>query len=242
MPSSEIHTTKAALTEEEQPAVPQEPQYIPAISVNTSLASRGHIISLIDGRPYKSLKRHLSTHGLTPADYRDRYNLPGSYPMVMPGYLEQRRQVAKQLGLGLKKTRANTGSATASVEDVAATTAKTGRRTKAVSTPAKANGRAKTQVSSEDVQQADWGETRPLSNGCSPDLDLSTPSDHAIGRNAVANATASFYLWTSSGIINRSDRMSMLDLADEAPASPEPDHSVETADHRQACQYFRQGF
>lgn len=86
--------------------------HVPAVSVKASLGSRDHILSLIDGKPYKSLKRHLSTRGLSPAEYRARYNLPATYPMVAPSYSEQRRTVAKQLGLGRKKAEANAAPAT----------------------------------------------------------------------------------------------------------------------------------
>jgi predicted transcriptional regulator len=58
---------------------------------------------MIDGKPYKTLKRHLSGHGLTPEGYRARYNLPASYPMVAPAYSERRREVAMKLGLGHKR-------------------------------------------------------------------------------------------------------------------------------------------
>lgn len=78
------------------------PEYPPAVTVRKSLGSRDHILSLIDGKPYKSLKRHLGSHGLTPAEYRERYGLKADYPMVAPGYSEQRREVAKRLGLGRK--------------------------------------------------------------------------------------------------------------------------------------------
>ncbi|MGV6874784.1 MucR family transcriptional regulator [Pseudochelatococcus sp. B33] len=108
VPSNElaelIRATRAALSGDDKPAVPPQPEYIPAVSVRTSLASRDHIISLIDGKPYKSLKRHLATHGLTPADYRSRYNLPDDYPLVAPNYSQQRREVAKLQGLGRRKT------------------------------------------------------------------------------------------------------------------------------------------
>jgi hypothetical protein len=57
---------------------------------------------MIDGRPYKSLKRHIGVHGMTPADYRARYNLPSDYPMVAPAYSDARREVARRLGLGRK--------------------------------------------------------------------------------------------------------------------------------------------
>lgn len=86
-------------------APPAEAEYTPAVTVRKSLASRDHILSLIDGKPYKALKRHLGTHGLTPADYRARYGLKADYPMVAPGYSEQRREVAKRLGLGRKSQK-----------------------------------------------------------------------------------------------------------------------------------------
>lgn len=88
----------------------ERPEFAPAVSVRKSLASRDHILSMIDGKPYRSLKRHLSAHGLTPDEYRQRYNLPASYPMVAPAYSEQRREVAKRLGLGRKGRGPGSGS------------------------------------------------------------------------------------------------------------------------------------
>ncbi len=100
-----IATTHAALSALEPAAAveaaPAE-EHVPAVSVRKSLASRDHIVSLIDGKPYKTLKRHLAGHDLTPEEYRARYNLPASYPMVAPSYSEHRREVAKKLGLGRK--------------------------------------------------------------------------------------------------------------------------------------------
>ena len=77
-------------------------EYLPAVTARKSLGNPDFIISMIDGKPYKTLKRHLGRHGLTPDQYRQRYNLPASYPMVAKGYSEQRRDVAKRLGLGRK--------------------------------------------------------------------------------------------------------------------------------------------
>lgn len=74
--------------------------HIPAVSVRRSLASKDHLISLIDGKPYRMLKRHLSMHGLTPAQYRERYDLKPDYPMVAESYAEKRRDMAKKVGLG----------------------------------------------------------------------------------------------------------------------------------------------
>ncbi|MCJ2022149.1 MucR family transcriptional regulator [Methylobacterium sp. E-065] len=59
------------------------------------------LISFIDGRPYKTLKRHLTRHGLDPKSYRDRFGLGADYPMTAPSYSAQRSALAKSLGLGV---------------------------------------------------------------------------------------------------------------------------------------------
>lgn len=82
--------------------VSDEPEYTPAVSVRKSLASKDHIISMIDGKPYKTLRRHLSTHGMTPEQYRERYGLKADYPMVSESYSQVRRDMAKKIGLGRK--------------------------------------------------------------------------------------------------------------------------------------------
>ncbi|MCJ2062781.1 MucR family transcriptional regulator [Methylobacterium sp. J-088] len=58
------------------------------------------IVSFIDGKTYKTLKRHLTSHGLDPRAYRDRYGLPADYPMVAQDYAERRSSLAKAIGLG----------------------------------------------------------------------------------------------------------------------------------------------
>src|SRR6195952_70081 len=58
------------------------------------------LISFIDGKPYKTLKRHLTGHGLDPYSYRQRYGLPNDYPMVAASYAAQRSELAKAIGLG----------------------------------------------------------------------------------------------------------------------------------------------
>jgi predicted transcriptional regulator len=83
-------------------AAPPEEEFVPAVTVRKSLASKDHIISMIDGKPYRTLRRHLSTHGLTPEEYRRRYNLKPDYPMVAENYSAQRREMAKRIGLGSK--------------------------------------------------------------------------------------------------------------------------------------------
>ncbi|AWN43253.1 MucR family transcriptional regulator [Methylobacterium durans] len=61
------------------------------------------LVSFIDGKPYKTLKRHLSTHGLDIHAYRQRYGLPGDYPSTAANYSAQRSQLAKSLGLGQQR-------------------------------------------------------------------------------------------------------------------------------------------
>lgn len=77
----------------------------PAVSVRRSVQS-DHLVCLEDGQKYKSLKRHLmSSHGLTPEQYREKWELPGDYPMVAPAYAEARSRLAKEMGLGQKRKR-----------------------------------------------------------------------------------------------------------------------------------------
>lgn len=101
--------TSQAVAEDAAPAA----EFTPAVSVRKSLASPDHIISLIDGKPYKSLRRHLSAQGLTPAEYRARYNLKHDYPMVAPSYSEVRRAMAHKIGLGAKGRAARGAAAPA---------------------------------------------------------------------------------------------------------------------------------
>jgi len=95
--------------------------FTPAVSARRSLASPEHIISLIDGKPYKTLRRHLSNHGLTPEEYRTRYNLKPDYPMVAPAYSERRRAMAKTIGLGRKTSKPRRQKITANLANKSAT-------------------------------------------------------------------------------------------------------------------------
>lgn len=95
---TDIHAALSGLGGE---PVPSAPSYEPAINPARSI-KQDHIISLIDGRPYKMLRRHLATHGLTPDEYIERYGLRKDYPMTAPAYSARRRDLAKEHGLGLK--------------------------------------------------------------------------------------------------------------------------------------------
>ncbi|MDP4006604.1 MucR family transcriptional regulator [Methylobacterium sp. NEAU K] len=64
------------------------------------------LISFEDGKPYKTLKRHLTGLGLTPEAYREKWGLPRDYPMVAASYSEQRSALAKSFGLGNQRRKA----------------------------------------------------------------------------------------------------------------------------------------
>lgn len=95
-----ITSIHQALTGVGQPTA-ATPEFVPAIDPKKSIKP-DHLISLIDGRPYKMLRRHLAIHGLTPEQYIERYGLRHDYPMTSANYSARRRDLAKQIGLGLK--------------------------------------------------------------------------------------------------------------------------------------------
>lgn len=74
-------------------------EHMSSAAIRKSVQHNG-IVSFIDGKTYKTLKRHLTSRGLDPSTYRERYGLPADYPMVAPGYAEQRSALAKAIGLG----------------------------------------------------------------------------------------------------------------------------------------------
>ena len=83
------------------PAPQPEPvELVPAVPIKKSITP-DYLVSLEDGRKFKSLKRHLMANfGLTPDQYRKKWNLPADYPMVAPGYAARRSELAKGMGLG----------------------------------------------------------------------------------------------------------------------------------------------
>jgi predicted transcriptional regulator len=84
---------------------PEAEKPVPPVSIKKSVTP-DYLISLEDGRQYKSLKRHLSGRGLTPDEYRAKWGLPRQYPMVAPNYAARRSELAKSLGLGRKRVAA----------------------------------------------------------------------------------------------------------------------------------------
>lgn len=88
-------------TAKDVPSVPQKPTkpLVPAVPVESSVRDE-YLISLIDGRQYKVLTRHLRVHGLSADQYREAFGLPSDYPMVAPAYSMRRKTFAHEIGLG----------------------------------------------------------------------------------------------------------------------------------------------
>lgn len=84
------------------PTSPPEDAAAPAPTMTPQASiTDDYLISFEDGRPYRSLKRHLmSRYGMTPEEYRRKWGLPSDYPMVAPSYAKERSEVAKRTGLG----------------------------------------------------------------------------------------------------------------------------------------------
>ena len=121
-----INQVHQALTQaaEGKPAAPEAPPS-PAVPVKKSITPE-YLISLEDGRKYKSLKRHLSTRGMSPDDYRTKWGLAKDYPMVAASYSAQRSSLAKSLGLGRPRAGADAeASDTPVVADEAPSTEET---------------------------------------------------------------------------------------------------------------------
>lgn len=77
----------------------------PAVPIEDSVTP-DYIICLEDGKRMKMLKRHLKTaYGMTTDQYRERWNLPASYPMVAPNYAKKRQDIANSIGLGTHRKK-----------------------------------------------------------------------------------------------------------------------------------------
>jgi predicted transcriptional regulator len=98
-----VHQALHGLT---APPQAQSEKREPAVSIRKSITP-DFLISLEDGKRYKTLRRHLTGRGLTPEQYREKWGLPRDYPMVAPNYAKQRSELAKTIGLGqIRRNRA----------------------------------------------------------------------------------------------------------------------------------------
>jgi len=97
---SNVHSALGGLI-----AAPAPEKQQPKVGIKASVRP-DYIICLEDGKKLKMLKRHIMTHyGLTPQAYREKWGLSADYPMVAPNYAEQRRVLAKSIGLGKLRKR-----------------------------------------------------------------------------------------------------------------------------------------
>ena len=101
-----LHDTLAGLSAGVETSIPREERKEPAVSIRRSVTP-GFLICLEDGKHFKSLKRHLTAHGLTPEQYRAKWKLPSDYPMVAANYAASRSTMAKAIGFG--QLRGNAG-------------------------------------------------------------------------------------------------------------------------------------
>ena len=100
-----IQNVHAALNGISGKASAPEPKPEPKVPIRSSVKP-DYIVCLEDGKRLKMLKRHLMTHyNLTPDQYRQQWGLAADYPMVAPNYAEQRRTLAKSIGLGTKRRK-----------------------------------------------------------------------------------------------------------------------------------------
>ncbi|MEH3144787.1 MAG: MucR family transcriptional regulator [Methylobacterium frigidaeris] len=124
-----VHRSLEKLT---APVASEPEKLTPPVPIRKTVTP-DHIISLEDGKPYKSLKRHLAGRGLTPDQYRQKWGLPHDYPMVAASYAAQRSELAKSLGLGQIRRNRTTAAVAAEPEEaepapeVAAKPARRGR-------------------------------------------------------------------------------------------------------------------
>lgn len=99
-----IRTIRSTLSEDTSPPEPEAqaaPAKLTTGQVRKSITPSG-LISFVDGKPYKTLKRHLTRHGMTMKEYQARFGLPNDYPSVAPEYSARRSEMAKSLGLGAR--------------------------------------------------------------------------------------------------------------------------------------------
>jgi predicted transcriptional regulator len=116
---SVIASVHAALQDLAAPkqAEPEKPE--PRISIRKSITP-DFLISLEDGKQYKTLKRHLGKLGLTAEEYRAKWGLPADYPMVAPSYAAKRSELARSSGLGQMRRKSAAKAAAGSGEKVTA--------------------------------------------------------------------------------------------------------------------------
>ncbi|MGH1588118.1 MucR family transcriptional regulator [Methylobacterium phyllosphaerae] len=98
---SGVHAALAGLGQATASAEPELKKATPA-QIKKSITPDA-LISFIDGKPYKTLKRHLTGNGMTIEQYRQRFGLPPDYPTTASNYSAMRAEFARNAGLGHKR-------------------------------------------------------------------------------------------------------------------------------------------
>jgi predicted transcriptional regulator len=96
-----VRAISRALSKDNTEAISHDP----AVPIDESITP-DYVTCLEDGLQFKSLKRHLGMHGMSPDEYRTKWGLPDTYPMVAPKYAKARSRLAKKIGLGRKRSAA----------------------------------------------------------------------------------------------------------------------------------------
>ncbi len=94
-----VYGSLDGLGQPDEPAPSDRPERLTPAQIRKLVTPAG-IISLITQKPFKSMKRHITTHGFTPETYRKHFGLPSDFPMVHPDYAAARSVLAKSMGLG----------------------------------------------------------------------------------------------------------------------------------------------
>ena len=127
-----IRTVRAALSEGDAAPAQSPSADTPKMTkaqIAKSITPDG-LKSFVDGRMYKTLKRHFARNGHDMRSYREAYGLPNDYPSVAPSYSAARSEMAKKPGLGAQSRNRT------QAEAPAAATAPAGRGRKKAEAPA----------------------------------------------------------------------------------------------------------
>ncbi|SEJ91985.1 transcriptional regulator, MucR family [Sphingobium sp. AP50] len=238
-----IKTTRTALLDEQTLSQALKPDYVPAVTIRKSLGSPDHILSLIDGKPYKMLKRHLAQHGLTPDQYRERYGLSRDYPMTAKSYSEARRATAARIGLGsrqVKKAESTSTPAEEGAGSILVTEEKPSTLVAASPRKSKEKGavatRAKRANATGQSQEPKANSSAPVEqdSATGPNQTLAGPvkAENAAAEEALTSPTQKAQR-KSSAKANTSDALTSASVA--PPAQDVRDTSPVTADGQPAA-------
>ena len=100
----EVHEAIRSVSLSGRPSLETGPPKATPQEIRKSI-SHDFLVSFEDGKPYKTLRRHLTLRGLSPEQYREKWGLPNDYTMTSASYSEQRSELARALGLVQQRRR-----------------------------------------------------------------------------------------------------------------------------------------